>query len=92
MSRRHDDEPKRMRRRPGLLGMLFHLLLLYIVLVFTGGTLQHVNHPVAVETGRLLQTITFVEPTIYWADSRGWHPLAYGLRVLAHGVDLQQLT
>jgi hypothetical protein len=61
-------------------------VLLYVGLIFTGGTLIHTGHPVAVETGRLIHTVTFVEPAIKWANSRGFAPLAYGLRTVADGM------
>jgi hypothetical protein len=80
------------RRRSGLLSLLFQLVLLYAVLVFGGGTLIHTGHPVAVETGKLLQTITLVEPSIGWAESRGMDALAGGLRALANGLDVSRLS
>lgn len=76
------------RRRVGLFRTLTHLLLLYLLLVFGAGTLIHTGHPVAVEVGRLIHTVTLVEPSIHWAESGGHNMLAGGLRVLAGGVDL----
>jgi hypothetical protein len=76
------------RRRVSFLSLLLQVLLLYVLLVFGGGTLIHTGHPVAVETGKLLHTVTLVEPSIYWAESGGHHALAGGLRMLAGGVDL----
>ena len=43
-------------------------------------------NPVATEAGRLVQTVTFVEPAIGWADGRGYDSIAQGLRVLQSGV------
>ncbi len=74
------------RTRPGLFATLFQLLLLYVGLLFTGGTLINTGHPVAVETGRLIHTVTFVEPAITWAKSSGYTPLAFGLRTVAEGI------
>ncbi|MHC5002462.1 MAG: hypothetical protein ACYTJ0_05005 [Planctomycetota bacterium] len=75
------------RRRPGLVGLIFNLALLYLALVVGGGTLQRVNHPVAVELGRLIHTVTFVEPTIAWAD-RNQPVLATGLERLSSGLPI----
>ena len=89
---RENDQP-RPRNRRGFrpIRTILHVLLLYGLLVFGGGTLINTGHPVAVETGRLIHTVTFVEPSIYWAQSSGHDALAGGLRILAHGVDLHQL-
>jgi hypothetical protein len=70
------------------LALLFNVVLLYIVLVVGGGTLINTGHPVAVETGRLLQTVTFVDPTIAWADGSGLQGVASGLRLLSAGVPI----
>src|SRR5262245_55058096 len=40
------------KRRSGVIGTAFKLLLLYVVLVFASGTLINTGHPVAVEAGR----------------------------------------
>ncbi len=89
---RENDQPRpRNRRRFRPIRTVFHLLLLYGLLVFGGGTLINTGHPVAVETGRLIHTVTLVEPSIYWAHSSGYDALAGGLQILAHGVDLHQL-
>ena len=42
-------QDRKPRRRLGVLSMVFQLALLYLVLVFGGGTLIHTGHPVAVE-------------------------------------------
>jgi hypothetical protein len=76
------------RRRVGIFRTLMHVLLLYALLVFGSGTLIHTGHPVAVELGRLIQTVTLVEPSIHWADSAGYGTLADGLRLLANGIDV----
>jgi hypothetical protein len=65
---------------------LFNIALMWVVLVLGGGTLINTGHPVAAEAGRLIQTVTFVEPAIRWADGRGAQPLASGLKVLQNGV------
>jgi hypothetical protein len=85
-----DREPS--RRRCGIFGVLLQLLLLYVLLVFGGGTLINTGHPVAVEAGRLMHTVTLVEPSIRWAESAGRYGVAKGLRVLAAGVDLPKIT
>ena len=76
------------RRRISLLSLLLQIMLLYVLLVFGGGTLINTGHPVAVEVGKLIHTVTMVEPGIYWAESGGHDMLAGGLRMLAGGVDL----
>lgn len=80
------------RRRVGFFRTLTHLLLLYVLLVFGAGTLIHTGHPVAVEVGRLIHTVTLVEPSIHWAESSGYDMLAGGLRMLAGGVDVGRWT
>jgi hypothetical protein len=72
--------------------MLFQLALLYALLVFGGGTLIRTGNPIAVEAGLLLHTVTFVEPSIRWAENSGHDALAGGLRTLADGVNLKGLT
>jgi len=79
-------------RRGGLLRTVFQLALLYVLLVFGSGTLIRTGHPVAVELGRLIQTVTFVEPAIGWAEAHHCGPLAGGLRTLANGVDIVRWT
>ncbi|MCI0364844.1 MAG: hypothetical protein L0Y44_12575 [Phycisphaerales bacterium] len=74
------------RRRGGIVSTFFKLVLLYVVLVFGAGTLINTGHPVAVESGKLIQVVTFINPAIGWADSQGWEHLAHGLRVLSSGV------
>ncbi len=72
-------EPRR-RFRP--IAVLFQLVVLYMMLVLGGGTLINTGHPVAEEAGRLIQTVTLVDPAIQWADSHGLNPVAGGLPVL----------
>ena len=78
-------EPRR-KFRP--IALLFNVLLAYALLVVGGGTLINTGHPVAMEAGRLLQVVTFVDPTISWAYSHGYGPLAHGIQVLSHGIPL----
>ncbi len=82
-------EPKR-RFRP--FALLFQLLLLYVLLVVTGGTLINTGHPVAVEVGRLLHLVTLVDPAIGWAHGCGLERVAEGLHALAGGVPLGPFT
>ena len=82
------DDESRPRRRRGLLGMLVQIAVLYVALLFGGGTLINTGHPVAVETGRLIHTVLFVQPTINWAENRDLDPLSHGLRMLSHGFPI----
>ena len=68
--------------------MLFQIALVYILLVFGSGTLMNTNHPVAIEVGKLMQLVTFVHPSIDWAESNGHDALAGGLRVLSRGAQI----
>ena len=89
----HQDYPNQARpprKRDGIFSLLFKLIILYVVLVYSGGTLQHVPHPVANEAGKLIHTVTLVEPSIHWADSNGYRPLSVGLRFLSNGVDVNR--
>ncbi len=70
------------------LSFLFRVLLLYVALVVTGGTLINTGHPVATEAGRLIQQFTFVDPAIAWADAKGLGGLAGGLRMMAGGIPI----
>ena len=70
----------------GLISWLFQAMLIYVGLVFTGGTLINTGHPVAVETGRLLHTVTLVEPAIHWTQSHGYGIATYGLQAIAGGM------
>jgi hypothetical protein len=70
------------------LSALFQIVLLYAALVVTGGTLINTGHPVAVEAGQLIKSVTFVEPAIGWADAKGFGGLAGGLRMMAGGIPL----
>lgn len=70
------------------IAFLVNMALLYLLLVGGGGTLINTGHPVAEEVGHLLQVVTFVEPTIHWAYSAGYEPLAHGIEVLAGGIPI----
>lgn len=74
------------RRGGGLISSLFKCVLLYVGLVFASGTLINTGHPVAVETGKLVQTVTFIEPAIRWTQSHGYGVIAYGLQSIAGGM------
>lgn len=74
------------KRRGGLIRTLFSIVLLYVTLVFGSGTLIQTGHPVAVEAGRLVQVVTFVQPTIRWAENAGHPVVAGGLARLSTGV------
>jgi hypothetical protein len=74
------------KRGCGLFATLAKLVVLWIVLVFGSGTLINSGYPVAVETGRLIRVVTFVDPLIRWAESNHAGAAAYGLRVLANGA------
>ncbi len=77
-------------RRRGGIGTIFRavfsMLLIYGTLVFGSGTLIKTGHPVAVEAGRLIQVVPFVEPTIHWAHGSGHHGVANGLEFLSAGI------
>jgi hypothetical protein len=66
--------------------------MLYMVLVFGGGTLINTPHPVAQEVGKLLHTVTFIEPAIGWAQSNDYKALAGGLQTLAAGFPVQKFA
>lgn len=70
----------------GLLSGLFKCLLLYVGLVFAGGTLIQTGHPVAVESGRLIHTIAFIEPATHWLQTHGYGAVAYGVQAIADGM------
>ncbi len=74
-----------LRPRGGIVSGLFKTVLLYVGLVFASGTLINTGHPVAVESGRLIQTVTFVEPAIHWTQSHGYGLIAHGLKAVADG-------
>ena len=82
-------EKPRKRFRP--IAMLLNFVLAYILLVGGGGTLINTGHPVAVEAGKMVQTITFVQPTIHWAETNDHRGVAHGLRVLSNGLPIGQL-
>ena len=77
-------------KRRGGIGTIFRavfsMLLIYGTLVFGSGTLIKTGNPVAVEAGRLIQVVTFVEPTINWAHGSGHHGLANGIDFLSSGI------
>ncbi len=77
------DEPNKRRFRP--IALMFNFAIAWLVLVVGGGTLINTGHPVATEAGRLIQTVTLVEPATIWADAQGYRPVAISLRVLSHG-------
>ena len=64
------------------------LLVLYVVLIAGAGTLINTGHPVAVEFGKLIHVVTFVDPLIAWTDSHDLPVLARGARTLADGIPL----
>ncbi|MCA9290097.1 MAG: hypothetical protein KDA25_03150 [Phycisphaerales bacterium] len=73
-------------RRPGIFGMLFRGVLVYLALVFVSGTLMNVGNPVVHEFGALVHTVTFVEPLTLWLDAHDFHRIAGGLQVVSNGV------
>ncbi len=79
-------QEKRRGFRP--IALLFNLAFLYVALVVGGGTLINTGHPVAMEAGKILQTVTMVEPTIGWANGSGLQVVAGGLRFLSAGVPI----
>jgi hypothetical protein len=78
------------RRRPGLVGLVFNLALLYVMLVVGGGTLINTGHPVASEVGKLMHVVACVDPVIDWADSRDYDVLAAGLDTLSDGLPVDR--
>lgn len=74
------------RRGGGPLGFLLKTVVLYVLLLFGSGTLINTGQPVAVESGRLVQTLMFVEPTIRWTHQRGWDRISDAVQVLANGA------
>ncbi len=76
----------RSRRPLGLFSVLFNVLLLWVILVVGGGTLIKTGHPVAVEVGEWMHLVTFVDPTVYWAENHGYDPLATTVRFLSAGI------
>ena len=75
-------------RRFSPLGLLFKVFVIYFVLVFGGGTLVNTGQPVAVEAGKLMQTVTLIHPAIRWAESRGYDGVARGLKAIAGGAPI----
>jgi hypothetical protein len=47
------------------------------------------TNPTAKQVGHIMHTVTFVDPTIKWADAQGLKTVASGLRGLAEGVPLR---
>jgi len=78
-------EPRK-RFRPFV--FLLNLVLVWLLLAATGGTLMNTGHPVAMETGRLLHVVTLVDPAIGWAEAQGVEPVAHGLRLVSHGIPI----
>lgn len=76
----------RTRRPLGLFSVLFNVVLLWVLLVVGGGTLMQTQHPVAVEVGQWMHLVTFVDPTLYWAESHGYEHLAQAVRFLSGGI------
>ena len=83
-------QTKTRRFRP--ISFVVQLLVIYIVLVAGGGTLINTKNPVAVEAGKLLQTVTLVHPAINWARHQGFDGLAGGLGVVAGGVPVHKIS
>ena len=83
--------PEQTRKSFRPFALLFNLALAWLVLIVGGGTLMRTGHPVAVETGRILHTVTFVRPAINWASARGIDPLAGGLRIAASGLPIERV-
>lgn len=82
-------EKPRKRFRP--IAMIINLVIAYVLLVGGAGTLINTGHPVAVEVGKMVQTFTFVKPTIHWAESSNHHRAAQGLKVLSNGLPVGQM-
>lgn len=78
------EQTKKRGFRP--IALLFNIALTWLLLVVGGGTLINTGHPVASEAGRLIQTVTLIEPATAWADNKGLQPVAHGLRTLSHGI------
>jgi hypothetical protein len=75
-------------RRGGLISTMFKLVLLYAVLVLTGGTLINTGNPIAYEVGQLIHVLTFVDHLGAWANGHGLTFLAGGLDALQGGLPL----
>jgi hypothetical protein len=86
---RRQDRPRPRRSFFGrLIRTTIEFVLVYLLLIFAGGTMMRTGHPVAVEAGKLVHTVTLVKPAIYYAQERDLHFVANGLRIVANGVDL----
>jgi hypothetical protein len=70
--------------------MLFQAAAIYVVLVFAGGTLMNSSNPVAQEVGKLIHTVTFIEPAIAWAHANDFEAVATGMQTLAAGFPIQK--
>ena len=87
-----DCEGRQERRRGGgLISTVFQIALLYVALVFGGGTLIQTGHPIATDVGELIHAVTFVDPSIGWAERNDHHMIGHGLETLAGGVDVARL-
>lgn len=80
------------RKRRSIFGMIFQILALYAVLVFSGGTLIQSGHPVAEEVGQLMHTVLLVEPATYWTAEHGMRPVSHAINFLSRGVDVARYT
>jgi len=82
--------------RRSIIGRLFSFVasvaLLYAGSLLVSGTLINTGHPVAVEVGELMQVVTFVEPTIDWADSNHMDFVANGVRILSGGLPINRMA
>ena len=76
------------RRRRGLFGSIFNVMLVYVVLVVAGGTLINTGNPMAIEIGEIIHLVTFIDPLQAWVYGLGLSPLASGLDLLQGGIPL----
>lgn len=68
------------------------LVIAYAGMLLVSGTLINTGEPLAVEVGRLMQTVTFVEPTIHWAETSEMDTLAKGIRFLSGGLPINEVA
>ena len=80
------------RRRGNIFSFLVNVIVSYVLLIVIGGTLINTGHPVAIEAGRIIHLITFVEPLTLWAQAQHLQPLAQGLAALSNGVPLPHMS